>query len=107
MKIEEWDTQQTLYQRVMFESMSYFEAVFELVKQGAAGEPQTYVLQPFKRGCPHGGVIDSSWDFPKVERFIRAMNHPPLPPARFEGVEITTIADYRKYVAGRKVDHEN
>ena len=32
----------------------------------------------------------------KIERFIRAMNYPPLPPAIYKNHEIRTYGDYIK-----------
>lgn len=94
LKIEEWDTQQSLYMRAMFLSMEYFNEVFEMVARGVKGSPQTGLTSYFPRGCPYDGQIDLSWDNEKIERFIRAMNHPPLPPARLGNELIYSIDDY-------------
>jgi methionyl-tRNA formyltransferase len=92
--IEDWDTQASLYNRVMFESMGYFQSVLEMVKSGSRGKPQEGESSYYPRGCPHKGIIDSSWEIDYVARFIRAMNYPPLPFANFNGREIRTIEDY-------------
>ncbi len=93
-KIEKWDTQQTLYLRTMFESMKYFQKAFNIVAAGIAGEPQTGESSYYSRGCPHNGEINSSWEIEYIARFIRALNFPPYPPARFAGKLIYTIEEY-------------
>jgi len=97
-KIEEFDTQQTLYDRVMFESMKYFEETLRLVEKGYKGKHNKISeLEYYKRGCPYNGEIDANWDINKIERFIRAMICPPLPVAKLIGKEIKTIEEYLKY----------
>ncbi|RKD12403.1 formyl transferase [Pelobium manganitolerans] len=96
MLIEDFDTQVTLYNRVMFESMKYFN---EVVKQVLAGDPG--YAQPdadeskyFKRGCPHQGIIADDWNIAKKKRFVRAMLYPPLPEARYNNGEIAKLTDF-------------
>lgn len=95
-EIEEFDTQQTLYDRIMFESMKYFVDVIKLLDKGYKGNPQSISEDKFyKRGCPYNGVIDENWNIEKVERFIKAMIYPPLPLAKFRGKEIKTLEEYK------------
>jgi methionyl-tRNA formyltransferase len=101
-KIEEWDTQQSLYMRVMFESMSYFQEVFDMVVAGATGLPQTGEASHYPRECPYGGEIDQAWKLDEIERFIRAMNYPPYPPARFDGKTVHSIDEYLLLISGGK-----
>lgn len=95
-QIEDWDTQVTLYHRVMFEASKLFLVVFNKVLEGYRGEPQESKGRYFKRGCPHDGAIDINWSQSKVDRFIRAMNYPPLPYARFHEIEVKTLTDFKK-----------
>ena len=92
--IEDWDTQGTLYNRIMFKSMSCFLTVLEMVKSGYKGMLQDGESSYYPRGCPHNGVIDPGWSIDYIDRFIRAMNCPPLPVAKFNEREIFTIEDY-------------
>jgi len=94
--IERWDTQLSLYNKVMFESMKYFHEVVELVANGHEGMKQEGESSYYPRGCPFGGVINPEWDAAFIKRFIRAMHHPPLPPATFSGREIHSFDDYLK-----------
>lgn len=92
--IEEWDTQQSLYMRVMHESMKYFQEAFNAVANGFPGIPQVGESNYYPRQCPYLGQIDTGWDENKIERFIRAMIYPPYPPANFHSHEIYTMEDY-------------
>lgn len=94
LKIEDWDRQADLYQRAMFEAAKYFEEVFEKVVNNFSGEKQLAEGRYYKRGCPFNGEIDENWETEKIERFIRAMNYPPLPYATLKGREIKTMAEY-------------
>ena len=98
-KIEQWDTQQTLYLRTIFESMKYFQKAFNIVVDGIAGKPQTGESSYYRRGCPHDGEIDPSWRIEYIARFIRALNFPPYPPAKFNGTEIYTIDEYIQLIS--------
>ena len=89
--IEEFDTQETLYQRTMFEALKFFNKVLSLIENGYAGSEQKGAITYNKRGCPHSGEIDESWAIDKKERFIRAMIYPPLKCATYKGKEIKSI----------------
>jgi methionyl-tRNA formyltransferase len=95
-RIEDFDTQSTLYNRVMFKSLQYLEKVLSLIEEGYKGYPQEGEITYNKRSCPYGGTIDSSWEDDKIERFIRAMIYPPLKCATYNGEEIKTITEYKK-----------
>lgn len=97
LKIEDWDTQLTLYNRVMFEAAQYFNLVLEKVNNCDKGEPQSLGGDYYKRGCPFNGEIDPSWHLDKIERFIRAMNYPPLPYALVDNTEIKSLTDYLEW----------
>ena len=80
-RIEEFDTQLTLYNRVMFESMLDFEQAVEFVINKKSGVPQVGESSIYKRGCPREGIIDDEMTDDEAERFVRAMIYPPYPPA--------------------------
>jgi methionyl-tRNA formyltransferase len=101
--IEEWDTQQTLYQRVMFEGISYFPDALDMVISGECGAPQGGESSSYPRQCPFNGEINSDWSEDDVERFIRAMIYPPYPPAKFAGCDVHTMEQYKELVSS----HEN
>jgi methionyl-tRNA formyltransferase len=92
--VEPFDTQQTLYLRVMFAAMGDLMSVAELVLGGFPGVAQSGEVSYFKRGAPHGGVIDPAWPDADIERFIRAMTFPPYPYATYAGTPIRTWAEY-------------
>ncbi|MEZ6131814.1 MAG: formyltransferase family protein [Planctomycetaceae bacterium] len=97
--VEDFDTQQSLYERVMFEAAKDFMPAFSLVTENISGIPQPRgVGQHYRRGCPHGGQIDPTWNDEKVERFVRAMIAPPLPVATYCGTPIRTFREYRQIV---------
>lgn len=98
--IEEFDTQLSLYYRVMFEALTHFNDVFSQVWNGVPGRPQAGIRDEdyYKRGCPHDGAIDESWDDAAKERFIRAMIYPPLPPATTGGQQVFSFQHYKTLV---------
>ena len=89
--VEDWDTQETLYNKVMFESMKYFLDAFELVKNGFTGEVQSGESSYFPRGCPYDGQINPQWHRDFKERFIRAMIYPPYPVAKMNSQDIFDV----------------
>lgn len=99
-KIEDFDTQLTLYNRVMFMSMEYFLKALELVEQGYKGKEQKGVASQYKRGCPMNGVIMDAMDDEMKERFIRAMCYPPYPPASYHGQEVRTFCEFEEICRG-------
>lgn len=93
-KIYSYDTQLNLYERIMYESLSDFNAVLGLVLSGVAGRNQEEGGSYYKRGAPYNGIIDPKWDDAKISRFIRALKHSPYPYAQFGGEDITNLEDY-------------
>lgn len=102
--IEDFDTQLTLYNRVMFESMNEFLGVCERVLAGDLGQEQIGEPTYYKRGCPYDGVIDPAWDDQMIERFIRAMIYPPYKAAEVGGNCFMTMKDYEAYRQAHAVD---
>jgi methionyl-tRNA formyltransferase len=96
LSIEKWDTQETLFTRVMYESMKQFLDAFEMVINGDKGIKQTDDGIHYPRGCPYKGKINQDWDFKFKKRFIRAMTFPPYPVAQFGGKDIFFIKDLEK-----------
>jgi methionyl-tRNA formyltransferase len=88
------DTQASLVERAMDLGAAYWPAALELVKTGFPGVPQRGEATYHRRGAPFGGVIDESWDLPKIERFIRAMTNPPYGYAKFREIEVRTIEEF-------------
>jgi len=96
-KISDWETQITLYHKVMFEASKYFIDAFNKVLDCKEGIPQKKGGSYYKRGCPFGGQINTSWETEKIKRFIRAMVYPPLPYASINKKEIRSFKEYLKY----------
>ena len=94
-EIYEYDTQLTLYNRVMFEAMQSFPIAFKMVIEGYAGRKQIGSESYYKRGCPFEGKIIDEMEEKMKERFIRAMIYPPYPSAKYKGKEIKTYKEYR------------
>lgn len=100
-QILSYDTQTTLYNRVMFKALSKFDLAVKLIAQGFPGKGQNHnEATHYKRGAPFDGIIDEDWPIERVEKFIRAMTHPPLPYATFRGKEIQTLDDYLRIKNG-------
>jgi len=95
MEIEPFELQSTLYERVMFESMKYFNDVINMVADGIVGTPQDKKNSLYyKRGCPCDGEINDKWNIKKIKRFIRSMIYPPLPTASYKGVAVKTFDEF-------------
>jgi methionyl-tRNA formyltransferase len=99
--IEPFDTQQTLYYRVMFRATEDFLSAAAFALSGEPGTPQKGPALYYKRGAPFNGVIDPAWPEPKIERFIRAMTFPPLPYASFCGSPVRTMDEYHEIQKAR------
>ncbi len=99
-KIEDFDTQLTLYNRVMFQSMEHFLDAVRLVEAGYPGKKQEGEATVYKRGCPMNGEIEDTMDFAMKERFVRAMCYPPYPAARYQGEEIRSFQELLKKCEG-------
>lgn len=95
-QLENWDTNLSIYYRVMYESYKYFKEAFNLVSQGYSGTEQIGEASYYKRGCPHDGKIDTSWTMSYIERFIRSQYFPPYPPASFNEKNIYTLNEYEE-----------
>ena len=81
--------------------MNDFQYACDLVTDGFEGLEQDYNKATYyKRGAPYNGIIDEDWPVKRVEKFIRAMTHPPLPYATFRDQEIKTLNDYLKIKNG-------
>jgi len=98
-EIQDWDTQITLYHRIMFEAFKQFANSFKKVCNGFLGYKQNSYAQYYKRGCPYAGQIDLTWDVNQIERFIRAMTYPPLPYAKIGNVEIKSFSEFLRFKA--------
>jgi len=94
--INSFDNQATLYYKVMIEALKYFWAAFDFVLEGKKGKKQSKGGKYFKRGVPMGGEIQENWDIEKVERFIRALIHPPYPLATYRKKPIEDLKSYLK-----------
>lgn len=94
-KIEDFDTQLSLYYKVMYEAAEFFSDVLSLLENNFKGIEQKGETSFHKRGCPHDAVIDPSWKLEKIERFIRAMIFPPYKPATYKNKEIYSLNDYK------------
>lgn len=95
-KIEDFDTQLTLYNRVMFESMKFFLDALDLVDKGYEGKEQEGIATWYKRGCPMEGKITDTMDRAMQERFIRAMCYPPYQAALYCEQEVRTLREWQE-----------
>lgn len=99
--IDKEETQASLFEKVDAAVINYFPAALELVWSDFAGVPQTEGGNYNSGGPPYDGQLDPDWPLNKIERFIRAMNYPPYPPAQFNGADIWSTDDYRKQLYER------
>ena len=97
-KINDYDTGGSLYMKVMLEAFNHFEYVLKMIDQGYEGTPQIGEGKYFKRGAPYDGIISLKWSEEKIERFIRAMTHPPYPFATYNGIEVKSMSEFKNIV---------
>lgn len=88
------ETQASLFGKLDALAALSWPAAEELVFAGYEGMPQHGPVRYHKAGPPHGGEIDPTWSGDYVERFIRAMVHPPRPYATYNGIQVKTWAEY-------------
>ena len=93
------DTAYSLFHRALVLGMADFATVLRrVILDGDRGQPQTGGGDYHGRSVPYGGLIDPAWDRPRIERFIRAMTFPPLPPAEVQAgahrYPVRTLAQY-------------
>ena len=82
--LKKYDLQSTLYYRVMFESLTYFGKVLNLVLKKSIGKKQKGISTYYSRGAPYDGVINKNWSNNKKENFIKAMIFPPRKCAKYK-----------------------
>ena len=92
--LEEWDTQETAYTRVMYYALDSFNQALECVINNYPGVKQTGKSSYYPRGCPLNGEIDDSWSLVEIERFIRAMTYPPYSSATYKRKAVKSIKEY-------------
>ena len=92
-KIKNFDLQNTIYYRVMFDSLNYLEDVIKLVKSGYKGKKQIGNSSYYRRGAPYNGKIEKKWSKEKKTRFIKAMINPPWPLSTYKGKKIKNYKD--------------
>lgn len=95
--LENFETQQSLYYRIMVEAGIYFKKALDLVLEGFEGIPQEKSGDYYPRKTPYDGSIDKNWGKSKIKRFINAFIFPPLPLARFKNKEIKTYKDFETH----------
>jgi UDP-4-amino-4-deoxy-L-arabinose formyltransferase/UDP-glucuronic acid dehydrogenase (UDP-4-keto-hexauronic acid decarboxylating) len=99
-KIEDFDTGLSLYYKAMFIALEYFNEVLEKVILGEEGVKQLDNSESlyYRRGAPYQCQLNNDWDIDKKERFVRALNFPPLPPAELNGENIWTYSQLEKFL---------
>lgn len=100
--IESDETQISLYKKCEDRVIECWSAAFTLVQSGFPGVEQIGEVSYHPRGCPFEGEIDPKWSDTQVERFIRAMYYPPMPGAKYKGIEINSLEQYKLI---RKMEH--
>ncbi len=105
-KINEDDTGQTLYEKVLtFTGTELFKKFLTLWLSGKKipSRPQDEKKAIyFPKGLPNNGQIDWTWDGKKIRNFIRAMTFEPFPPADFNIGDKKMVIIDEKYFNGFK-----
>lgn len=76
------DTALSLNARIFSHAVYHLNDMLALV--GTPGQPPTTLGKYYNKSVPHNGKIHPSWEPGLIDRFIRAMYHPPYLPAVFE-----------------------
>ena len=83
--VDDTDTGMSLYYKLVDATLVLFDRVLKRAeKERLPGKPQTGKRSHHRREVPHGGMIDPGWPRRRIERFIRALDFPPFPPACVE-----------------------
>ena len=83
--VEDFDTGMSLYYKLADATLVLFDRVLKQAEKGRLqSRPQTGQRSHHRRDVPSDGVIDPGWSRKRIERFIRALNFPPFPPACVE-----------------------
>lgn len=92
--IEPHDTQASLFAKLHRLAIGHFPSALKLAQCDVPGMEQEGDGQYHRAGPPHGGEIDPLWEPERIERFIRAMTYPPLPPAHCGGTPIHSVEEF-------------
>ena len=96
-KITKQDTALSLNARIFSHAIYYIENLLNLV--GTPGTPPSTVGKYYNKSIPYDGIIKPDWDIDTVDRFVRAMYHPPHTPAILEkNGKIHYINNIKDYV---------
>lgn len=97
-KIEIWDTAFSLNQRIFTEAIAAIPLLLTMIED--QGAPLEHHGKYYNKITPFDGLIDSTWDIETVDRFIRALYHPPHRSAmtKVAGrmIEVNNIDEYVK-----------
>lgn len=94
------DTAATLFDRLHFLANETYTPALYLADRGYPGVKQRGTASRHPAGPPLGGVIGEGWTLAQVDRMIRAMTYPPLPPATFRGQDVRSMGDFLDVLAG-------
>jgi methionyl-tRNA formyltransferase len=96
-KILPKDTALSLNNRLLSHAVSNLETLLE--KHNDLGTPPRTTGKYYNKDMPFQGIIDPTWPIDQIDRFIRAMYHPPYPPAQLVQNEktyyVNDIDDYQ------------
>jgi methionyl-tRNA formyltransferase len=92
--IEDDDTQATLFAKLNRLAIGHWHSAMRLAMADMPGLAQDGRSQYHRAGPPLNGEIDPLWEPQRIERFIRAMTYPPLPPATCGGTPIHSVAEF-------------
>ena len=95
--LDDDDTARSAYDKFTSTGVLIFERFLTMLSESDSikstpqkEEEATY----YPKGLPNDGVLDWSWDGPKIRRFIRAMTFEPFPPPTFKiGEKVMAIAE--------------
>jgi methionyl-tRNA formyltransferase len=81
-KITKQDTALSLNARIFSHAIFQLENLLSLV--GTPGQSPSKIGKYYDKSIPFNGIIQPNWDIDTVDRFVRAMYHPPHTPAILE-----------------------
>jgi methionyl-tRNA formyltransferase len=100
--IKQPDTAFSVNHNIMINAIFKLSSVLELV--GQPGNAVSSKGHYYNNSVPHNGVIDPTWSDKYIQRFIKAMYHPPYMPAGLvdNHGNMLEIKDYDEYQAFQK-----
>ena len=99
--IDKNDTALSLNARIFSHAVHHLQNLLDLV--GTLGTPPATFGTYYNQSIPYQGKIQQNWSEEEIDRFVRAMYHPPYTPAIFEkNGQLHLIESFQDYYIAQR-----